>query len=1017
MPVSNSPTTIRRSLDALLADKQMTSEEVTTLLGQIREGGVSKAEVNEVVEALSQVLGQTGDGLDVSTPDRKEVINQLMGALESEAGGSALGVPAGETGFVERLQERGTQQPTTASTQSFGGQDVSLGDDGSLSVGGRRPVMDLSAPGDTLLSALWALGRPGMLKDTNEELAPEAKTKLADTLLTQLDKALGVSDEEPGKFRRHQAMGAALSALANNKESLSAEQSEKLVELLPKFSTPLQKMMVKRAVGDGEKLSEESKQALADFKFPEYGDEVLAAFDSMVKEESKAGWTTIKGRGAQFGLGAIVFAKNQAGVDNILGGMKEWDALNPGWNQHWVGEELDRMGEEFESYIERYPQVVYVFGTFSKNAPKLVAGINSEKAVNAVIGELDAAEPNLKGFKLSGEQAAFVKSILPSVRDTASVDEMVKCLEESRSMLPTGADGVMSPASFEIFRKMALPYQDQIEGSKDGKLGYNDLRNDLRKEAGELKGLLSPVMQGLSGREPVWGEVKLSTESAAFLRETLSNNMRSAMSIENIGRAVKVVGESREGLIDGEGAAQLEKIIVDYKANWSDKAFFDFNKLERIATYAVQGKELPLCSINGEKASLAGFYDAVATKVSGAVDGTELRYGWMNERFGYRAKEAVEILDVVGEQTLRSEGPVAELREKFPGKQIVIEYTARDGAHEQFIYCVKDGTELVGRFAQGSDGALAKYTPYYSPVFEATIGSEGEVNIVIPDSVKAYRAPIQYSYGVGDKIDFPFSDRDVEEAHEEGEEFKTRSKLLEGTITGFTAGGDYTVSYTNPAGEAKEETVGLRTIRKANNPHWFEPSMDYFSDVNINVETDAELKSFLDKADPIIARYLPPGKTSTMNAVELAKAQKACIKALMAYTNDAMIYPRSKDSNPDAEATRYHELVDGFGRFSLGELLKIERGVCRHQCILEHLLLQKAGIDSRLASGAANTSGNDFRGFHIWCEVTLADGERFLSDQTWNDAVIPLWAGAYSVDKRRVEMDFRTARYSRNLNM
>ena len=85
MPVSNSPTTIRRSLDALLADKQMTSEEATTLLSQIREGGVSTAEVNEVVEALSQVLGQTGDGLDVSTPDRKEVINQLMGALQSEA--------------------------------------------------------------------------------------------------------------------------------------------------------------------------------------------------------------------------------------------------------------------------------------------------------------------------------------------------------------------------------------------------------------------------------------------------------------------------------------------------------------------------------------------------------------------------------------------------------------------------------------------------------------------------------------------------------------------------------------------------------------------------------------------------------------------------------------------------------------------------------------------------------------------------------------------------------------------
>ncbi len=1016
MPVSNSPTTIRRSLDALLADKQMTSDEAKTLLSTIREGGISKAEVNEVVEALSQVIGQANDGLDVSTPERKEVINQLMGTLESESG-SGLDVPAGEAGYVERLRERGAEKPVAAAAKALTGKEVVVSDDGSVSVGGRKPVMDLAAPGDTLMSALWALSRPEGLTVKNDEQAPEAKSKLADTLLSQLKTALEVSDDSPGKFRRHQAMGAALSALAANKESLSAEQSESLLALLPQLSTPLQKMMAKRALGDGEKLSEESKATLNAFEFPESGDEVLAAFDSMINEESKAGWTTIKGRAAEFGLGAICFAKNQAGVDNILAGMKEWDALNPGWNQHWVGEEFDLMRDELESYVERYPQVVYVFGTFNKNAPKLVAAVSSEKAVKAVIDDLDAAEPNLKGFKLSAEQAEFVKTILPSVRNDRSVDEMVRCLEESRSMLPTTADGVMAPASFELFRKMAQPYQDQIEASKDGKLGYDDLRSDLRKEASELKNKVSPVIQGLSGREPVWGDVKLSTEVAAFLRDTLSNNMRSSMSVDNIARAVQVVGKANEGAIKGDSAAMLEKIIVDYKANWADKSFFDFNKLERIASYTVQGKELPLASVNGQKESLAGFYDAVALKVSAAVSTEDLRYGWMQERFGYRAKEAVEILDVVGEQTLRGEGPVAELRDKFPDNQIVVEYTARDGDHEQFIYCVKDGDETVKRFAQGSDGKLEKYTPYYKPVFEATIGTEGEVNIVIPETVDAYRAPLQHSYGVGDKIDFPFTDRDVEEAHEEGEEFKTRSKLLEGTITGFTGNGMYTVSYTTPSGEAKEDTVDLRTIRKANNPHWFEPSMDYFSDVNINIETDAALKSFLDKSEPIINRYLPPGKVSTMNATELAKAQKACIKALMKYTADAMIYPRSKDSNPDDEAKRYHELVDGFGRFSLGELLKIERGVCRHQCILEHLLLQKAGIDSRLASGAANTSGNDFRGFHIWCEVTLADGERFLSDQTWNDAVIPLWSGAYSVDKRRVEMGYRTARYNRNLNM
>ena len=246
MPVSNSPTTIRRSLDALLADKKMTSDEANTLLTTMREGGISKAEVNEVVEALSQMIGQSTDGLDVSTPERKEVINQLMGTLESESG-AGLDVPGGESGYVERLRERGSEKPAAAAAKSLTGKEVTVSDDGSLSVGGRKPVMDLAAPGDTLMSALWSLSRPEGLTVKNEEQAPDAKAKLADTLLSQLKSALEVSDESPGKFRRHQAMGAAVAALAANKESLSAEQAEQLLELLPQLSTPLQKMMVNLA--------------------------------------------------------------------------------------------------------------------------------------------------------------------------------------------------------------------------------------------------------------------------------------------------------------------------------------------------------------------------------------------------------------------------------------------------------------------------------------------------------------------------------------------------------------------------------------------------------------------------------------------------------------------------------------------------------------------------------------------------------------------------------------------------
>ena len=71
----------------------------------------------------------------------------------------------------------------------------------------------------------------------------------------------------------------------------------------------------------------------------------------------------------------------------------------------------------------------------------------------------------------------------------------------------------------------------------------------------------------------------------------------------------------------------------------------------------------------------------------------------------------------------------------------------------------------------------------------------------------------------------------------------------------------------------------------------------------------------------------------------------------------------------------------------------------------------RAGVDSRLASGSANTSSGGLRGVHTWVELTLSENARYLSDQTWDDPFIPLWDGAYDVDKQRTEMYDRTSRY------
>ena len=72
-----------------------------------------------------------------------------------------------------------------------------------------------------------------------------------------------------------------------------------------------------------------------------------------------------------------------------------------------------------------------------------------------------------------------------------------------------------------------------------------------------------------------------------------------------------------------------------------------------------------------------------------------LRHKWMASRYAYRARQAVKF-SMLSTANHSWEGPVAQLREEFPGSEIVVDFTGKDGDHEQFVYVVKDG-ELVDR--------------------------------------------------------------------------------------------------------------------------------------------------------------------------------------------------------------------------------------------------------------------------------------------------------------------------------
>lgn len=1015
MPVQPiSTTTIRSQLDEALNDGALSSSEASSIVAQIKEDGVSRYEANEVLEAVRTLVGRDGAN---ATGESREALASVFSALQDAALIDQGGGDTGLDGWIANLRASGALGEPVISERGFGGQPVVIDAEGRIDLGGRKPTLDLNHPSDGLMSALWGLSRGVRASGP----ASEGETALHGKLLSQLETSVAVSDDEPGKCRRHQAIAAALAVLARNGEALSDADAQRLLAIGDKLSTPLQKCLVARALENNANLSEETKTKLAALELPENKDEIVTQFTTIRSEAARAGFTTVKGDAAQFALSALVFARNNAAMDNIFSGMKTWDGLEGGWSSRFSSPEVAHMKAELESYVDRYPQVVYVFGTFSNEAPKLVGELKSRKAVSEVIGDLDGDAPQLNGFSLTRSQADFIKEILPNCADGTAIKNLGRALEDARAVFPTVDGDKMAPAAFEFFRKQAAQYQERTEGSETGKLDYRDFRTEFRDNSSDLKAKTSVFMRGLAGREPKLGDVALSVEAAEYLKATALNHTRSAMSIDNLTRAVEAVGKARDGKIDTATLGDFKAIVDGYRAQWPAETYFDFNKLERITTFKIDGREVPLCSLNGQTINMAEFYETVAADVVGKINRDSLRHEWMASRYAYRARQAVEILDVVGEQTLRGEGPVAELRNRFPDAEIVVDFTGKDGDHEQFVYLVKKDGEVSERFAQGSDGSLEKYRPYYKPVFTATVGSEGQLDIQTPDQLNFSRSALQITYGVGDKIDHIFYDGSAKEAQKEGEAFETRSKVLEATITGFNARGDYTVEFTGPDGELKTETVPLSVIRKANNPHWFRERYDYFSDVDIRVQDDAELKGFLDKAQPIIERHLPTdGSLANLSAAELTKRQKACIKELMDYTANAMIYPRSKDSNPDEASAKYHEFIDnasGWNRVALGELVKIERGVCRHQCILEHLLLQRAGIDSRLASGAANTSSGDFRGYHIWCEVTLADGTRFLSDQTWDDATIPLWDGAYSVDKRRIEMGYRTDRYNRNISL
>ncbi|MCC6806257.1 MAG: transglutaminase domain-containing protein [Deltaproteobacteria bacterium] len=978
-------------MKAKLADRQLSSTEAEEVLKEAKP-----EDVEEIVSELKiAVTAAPADALEVGTAEAQKTVNDFLGRLDKV---KALPLdrtkarkPDGSMDWLSALKVG--QIGDVLNKTAFSGEKVAVDGNGRLLLDEKK--IDLTAPvNDAALNALFAIARPGQL----DSLLPASKARLFDGLLSAVEGTLPIETGSAGKYRKTVAATATFAALATSAKSLTPAQVDKLLGLYDKAPAPLLQALIVRAL-DGATLDAAQQTKKAALNQPAVSAELLAAFDRGMQKT---------GLGAQVGLVGLAFSKDGTAITNFTTALQQYDQVDDVYGL--ADEEAAAALQDLETYLDGSQQFVFVFGSFGDQAVANAAQHANKRLLAKVLPQLQAANPSLEGVALSADQAKYLETILPGIKNQSALASFAGGLKNAQQMF-----GTLTPAAFELFKTTTTRAFERKGDNKDHMIDTWALQSELRQAFSAVNAELQPRLSSLRATPPSYDGIPLSAGAATQLCGILEKYLRSELSVANIGGALKVIALANGGKIDAAGEAQLAKVIDTYAQNWPGATVFDFNKLGRMAGFIVQGKAVPLCTINGKQVGLGDFYASVGRNVSSAIDKTKMSYEWMPERWGQRASQAAELLDVIAQQTAEGKGPITLLAQRYPDRAITVHAQGKSGAHDQFVFEVKG----VGMFNQASDGAISPCRAKLSQtLFSAKVKTDGTFDVSVAPALAPSGWPLQTTYAVGDLIDIRYADpKSSTNQPVEGKPFSTKHQVLQAKIESYDASGHYTVSYKNTDGVEVKASLTLKNLEEMNNPHNFDLNGSDFSDVRIDVRKQPKLQAFIDGAKPIIQKYLPrDGSLLALTPAQLAKAQRECVGALQAYMRPLMTYPAHKgEGTMDEASKKYHDLIDGlsgWGTTPLENLLDIKRGVCRHQCIIEQILMQVAGIDSRLASGAANTMTGDFRGYHIWNELALADNARYLSDQTWNDAIIPLWTGAYGTDKRRIEMYNRTSSYA-----
>jgi hypothetical protein len=853
MPVSPRLTSL---LDRALDNRILSQREIRRIRTEVQKDGVSPEEVDAVVTALAEAMQ---DGLELDTVGRRKRLNQLLTGLEAHhpTGLTPEARPDGSLDFIGALALRaggGALEEVDLPTPSFAGKTVGVDDDGTITLDGAPVPLDAGRWDAKTTEALLGLVRPAQL----DALTDEVKGALAENLVDALAETWPVASDGDNAFSEVVGSVASLAALGRMPKAIDEATADRLIALAENAPNPMAKAQLISTLGAAE-LTPAQGDRLAAMERPEHIEELLEAWTKMADGDARIGWRDAEGGIQQVGLSGLAFCKKPASIENLYGGLEAWSKLSSDGNTPWNPEELTQIATVLEDYVHEHDAVAYVFGTFKSDAPKKIAGITNAQLQERLLPKLEGANPRLGDVKLTGEQATWLKGVLAGVKDQDAADKLETAMREAAMLSstkergygePPVPNGPLSVAAFELLQRSAVPFVDSAGGNEDGMINVSALGRAVQDQTTAIRKELRPRLVSLGETPPSWGGYEVSPDTAELLRGLASDHVRSAMSVSNLDKAMGVIA-AKHGGVTGPGAEVFEKIVREYMANWPDLNTFDFNKLERIASFAVEGKDVPLCTLNGEQVGLAEFYGRVSGAVTDSMDRSLLRHEWMAHRWGFRAQESVELLDVIAEQAARGEGAVAQLQARFPDKKIVVHATGLDGVHQQFLFHVMDGDRSLEVYNQGADGTLGRYTERKDPVlFTAEVNDDGSFDVKVPDNNRVKKYPLQSTYGVGDVVDYHFYDSQATELRNEGEKFETRAKVLKGVIKGFDADGNYTVEVHKPGGDTEERTLTLDKLRRMNHPHYFSEDGSYLRDVEINIKDDAPLKDFLENADP-----------------------------------------------------------------------------------------------------------------------------------------------------------------------